>query len=904
MNPAMNSVVVHLLLTCGVFMMLERGNLAASNLPPIRTVCCVGTSITDSGTAGVTGADDAGARVNYNGASYVGWLPHLLNHRITLSPRANAWQVDRDHGYSGMTLYGLVRGANESETWIPQGLIPVADACATNADVFVLEGGTNDLGLSAATVISRINAYWTYFRSRGKEVIALNLPPVGVGGGAVIRERVQAINAALPALADSLGVKLIDIHSLANFDTNGFPTTGSVWDGLHPSTSYAHKIAKAIAAEIAPRTLENPEPLIPIAGSARWITSNPFPSQGTQPQGWALVGGASTWSAQTDADGTAWQRIRMTNTGYENCWLYGGATQGFAAGDTVRLCARLRQVAADLDCQSIRIACVFYGASVVITDAIQTGSAGTGVLDPVSGLFMSDEILVPAGTTEVRWEIFQQANRATIDLRQVGIFKVKTAAQVTIGGMGAVYDGTPKAVSVVTVPMGLAVTLTYNESLSQPTEVGSYRVKAVIHDGSYSGTATGTLVIGKRTQSIDFAPLLDYPLDGGALLLKAHASSGLPVEFELVSGLATVVGATLVTRAVGVVTVRARQVGDGEWLAAEPVERAIGISGASHAYEIWARAAFGAGYDMAGGPTQDPDGDGQPNRSEWIAGTNPLDLTDRLYVSAMGFTPQKGFVLRWPTRSGIEYNVMCSADLASWGELPGARRFGDGQVVEVIDPTPPPSGRCYRVTARGPQSIEFAPLAAHPVDGGVVALEASVRSGLAVNFEWVSGPGSIVGNVLVPSGVGVVTIRARQEGNGTWQAAEPVERSIAITAATAYESWARGVFGSGYEAKGGPDQDADRDGQSNRAEWSAATSPLDPNDRLQLSGMEFSASGGFVLHWPTRAGISYKVTYSDDFHSWHDLFGSRRSGDGQMAEVIDTNPPAGSRLYRVEVVLF
>lgn len=648
------------------------------------------------------GADGAGVRVHFNGGCHPGWLPHLLNHRITLAARANAWRVDRDHGYSGMTLLGLVVGRNESETWIPDGLIPVADACATNADVFVLEGGTNDLGLPATTVISRINAYWTYFRSRGKEVIALNVLPVGiVKGGTLIRDRVNAINAALPAIADSLGVKLIDVHSLANFDSEGFPTTESIWDGLHPSTSYAHKIAKAIAAEIEPRTLENSEPLIPPAGSARWLTPNPFPSQASQPLGWVRAGGSSAWSAQTDADGTLWQRISMTHAGDESSWLYGGTTQGFVPGDTVRLCARLRQVAAGLECQSIRMACVFYGPSVVITDAIQTGNPGTGVLDPVSGLFVSDEIVIPAGTNEVRWEIFHRANRATVDLRQVGIFKTKTAAQVTIGNLAVVYSGSPRPVSVVTVPGGLPVIVTYNGSLTVPTEVGSYQVNGVIDDPSYTGGATGTLVIG-----------------------------------------------------------------------------------------------------------------------------------------------------------------------------------------------------------RGVQSIKFVPLAEHPADGGPVALVASATSDLAVSFDWVSGPGELVGNVLVPTGEGVVTVRARQEGNGTWQAAAPVERMIAITAVGGYEAWARGVFGANYETKGGPQQDADGDGQSNRAERTAATSPLDPNDRLQISGMGFSANGAFALRWQTHAGIKYRVTCSDDLGTWNELFGSRRSGDGQVAEVSDSNPPVGRRWYRVEVTTF
>jgi hypothetical protein len=112
------------------------------------------------------------------------------------------------------------------------------------------------------------------------------------------------------------------------------------------------------------------------------------------------------------------------------------------------------------------------------------------------------------------------------------------------------------------------------------------------------------------------------------------------------------------------------------------------------------------------------------------------------------------------------------------------------------------------------------------------------------------------------------------------------------------------VFGLDFEVAGGPDQDADGDGQLNRAEWAAGTNPTDSRDRLQISGMRRSADGAMVLSWQTHAGVRYRLVYSNDLLGWHELSGSRRTGDGQIAEASDTDPPLSWRIYRVEVVLF
>lgn len=63
---------------------------------------------------------------------------------------------------------------------------------------------------------------------------------------------------------------------------------------------------------------------------------------------------------------------------------------------------------------------------------------------------------------------------------------------------------------------------------------------------------------------------------------------------------------------------------------------------------------------------------------------------------------------------------------------------------------------------------------------GSVALLAEASSGLPVALEVVSGPGSLAGAVLTPTGVGRVTVRATQAGGGIYAAATSVKKVITV----------------------------------------------------------------------------------------------------------------------------
>ncbi len=100
------------------------------------------------------------------------------------------------------------------------------------------------------------------------------------------------------------------------------------------------------------------------------------------------------------------------------------------------------------------------------------------------------------------------------------------AAWVRLGGLNQVYDGTPRAVTVTTIPEGLPVAVTYNGSTTPPTAPGSYHVVASVTGEDAFGSAEGTLVISASAVS-RHAPTISGALAGSVqMLLPDNVSLG------------------------------------------------------------------------------------------------------------------------------------------------------------------------------------------------------------------------------------------------------------------------------------------------------------------------------------------------------------------------------------------
>ena len=152
----------------------------------------------------------------------------------------------------------------------------------------------------------------------------------------------------------------------------------------------------------------------------------------------------------------------------------------------------------------------------------------------------------------------------------------KSSALVYLERLSHIYDGAVKSAVATTMPSGLTVNFTYDGATNQPVNVGSYAVVGSVTSVNYNGQAGAVMTIAMADQSIVF-PIVAEQYWTNRVGLFAEASSGLPVEFSVVSGPGLISGGTNLTFTEGgVVQVSADQAGDTNWNPAATVINSIG----------------------------------------------------------------------------------------------------------------------------------------------------------------------------------------------------------------------------------------------------------------------------------------------------------------------------------------
>ena len=123
----------------------------------------------------------------------------------------------------------------------------------------------------------------------------------------------------------------------------------------------------------------------------------------------------------------------------------------------------------------------------------------------------------------------------TIDQSAKGTLTVEQKdATVTIANTSQTYTGSGLEVSATPSVNGLQVDVSYTldgVAVASPTNAGSYAVTAAISDKNYTGTASGTLTIGKADASVTLGSLT--PTYTGAVLGASAVTdpAGLTVDF-------------------------------------------------------------------------------------------------------------------------------------------------------------------------------------------------------------------------------------------------------------------------------------------------------------------------------------------------------------------------------------
>lgn len=310
----------------------------------------------------------------------------------------------------------------------------------------------------------------------------------------------------------------------------------------------------------------------------------------------------------------------------------------------------------------------------------------------------------------------------------------KTPAQILLSGLERTYDGSAQAVTATTDPPGLPVTITYSGLPGAPATPGTYPVSATINHPYFIGSASGSLVIAKAPQIINFpVPDVQYVTET-VTLAATGGESGNPVVFEVIEGPGVIEnGNRLRFEGDGDISVSARQDGNENYLPAAPAFASFSVRRSPADLSLQGLQQV---YD------------GTPRVV--TATTEPEGLLVRIYYNGS---------LQPPVVPGT-YEVF--ADIHD-------TRYEGGLLTSLV-------------VSKAPQNIDFPPIEDQPADAELTLSATGGGSEHPVTFEIDEGPGWITGgNRLRFTGAGTVRVRARQAGDAFHNEAVPVIRDFEVT---------------------------------------------------------------------------------------------------------------------------
>lgn len=348
--------------------------------------------------------------------------------------------------------------------------------------------------------------------------------------------------------------------------------------------------------------------------------------------------------------------------------------------------------------------------------------------------------------------------------------------------------------------------------------------------------------VAKMPNAISFSALAGRIYGDAPFSISASASSGLPINFSIVSGSATISGNIITLTGAGTVVVRASQAGSSTYTPAADVDQSIvvvkrtqTISFAALAGKTYGDVPFSVGatansglpvtFSIVSGPatisgntitligtgtvvvrasqTGSLNYEAAPNieqsftvKSPQLITFNPLagktyrDAPFSVSASANSGLPVSFFIVSGPAT--ISENTIT---LSSPGTVVvRATQAGDSSYAAA-----PPVDQSFTV-AKTAQTITFPPLAGKTFGDTAFSVGASASSSLPSTLTILSGPATISGNTVTLSAAGTVTVRATQVGNATYSAAAPVEQSFTVAKASqsiTFPVIANRLFGAG-----------------------------------------------------------------------------------------------------------
>jgi len=258
-----------------------------------------------------------------------------------------------------------------------------------------------------------------------------------------------------------------------------------------------------------------------------------------------------------------------------------------------------------------------------------------------------------------------------------------------------------------------------------------------------SGSDTLTVIFRttNQNQTITFLGIADRTFGDGPITLVAAASSGLLVDFSVVSGPASVSNSVLTVTGAGVVTVQANQPGNSSFNPAPAVNASFNVAKADQSITFVSVSAK-------------------------VASDAPFALS----AAASSGLPVYFGVLSGPAALSNNVVTLLSAGTVSvcaW--QPGNSNYS--AAVTVV--------RSFAV-GKIPQSIVFGPLSQQRAGDAPFPLAATASSGLLVSFSVAAGPATLTGTIVTLTGWGEVVLKATQSGNSTYAAATDVVQSLFV----------------------------------------------------------------------------------------------------------------------------
>lgn len=240
----------------------------------------------------------------------------------------------------------------------------------------------------------------------------------------------------------------------------------------------------------------------------------------------------------------------------------------------------------------------FGGGSVALGT---TGGSGTGTLTFNAGA-STGCVVTAAGsvtTTSGTGSCDVTAAKAS-DVNYLpatsGVFSLsvsKATATLTLGGLSATYDGSPKSATATSSPVVPGISVTYDGATTAPRNAGSYAVVATLTNADYEATpASGTLVIvrgGQAALTITAPATATY--GAGTVQLSANGGSGTgSVTFSSLSAAACSVepttGVTSILTGIGNCVVSAAKASDSNYDAITAASASIVLNRSSQSLDF------------------------------------------------------------------------------------------------------------------------------------------------------------------------------------------------------------------------------------------------------------------------------------------------------------------------------